>query len=329
MTEPMIRLGLGLVFHIAPSNVPVNFAFSYVISLLAGNHNLVRVPSKKFPQVDVICDAIKRVLAEGKHSRIAEMTKMFRYNQNDEITAALSDCCNARVIWGGDETIRHIRKIPTPVRAVEVAFSDRYSLCALGANGVLEADQASLQRLAEMFYNDTYLMDQNACSSPHLVIWIGEDSSIRLAQERFWESVATLVRAKYDLAPVKAIDKFHTICKESIELQGECNISFNTNYLYRIELDRLSPGIENHRGAFGCFYEYLSEDLECLVPIINNRFQTLTYFGLDIDQFKSFISNRRPGGVDRIVPIGSSLDIGVFWDGYDLIRTLSRVIEVN
>ena len=40
------KLGRGLVFHIAPSNVPVNFAFSLMASLLSGNSNIVRVPSK-------------------------------------------------------------------------------------------------------------------------------------------------------------------------------------------------------------------------------------------------------------------------------------------
>ena len=44
------KFGRGLVFHIAPSNVPVNFAFSLMISLLSGNFNIVRVPSKKFEQ---------------------------------------------------------------------------------------------------------------------------------------------------------------------------------------------------------------------------------------------------------------------------------------
>ena len=45
------RLGRGLVFHIAPSNVPVNFAYSLVAGLLAGNSNIVRVSQKQFPQV--------------------------------------------------------------------------------------------------------------------------------------------------------------------------------------------------------------------------------------------------------------------------------------
>ena len=40
-----ILLGRGTVFHIAPSNVPVNCLYTYVFGLLAGNSNIVRVPS--------------------------------------------------------------------------------------------------------------------------------------------------------------------------------------------------------------------------------------------------------------------------------------------
>ena len=56
------RLGKGVVFHIAPSNVPVNFAFSYLFSLFAGNANIVRVPSKPFAQILLIANAIKEEL---------------------------------------------------------------------------------------------------------------------------------------------------------------------------------------------------------------------------------------------------------------------------
>ncbi len=31
------RIGRGIIFHIAPSNVPVNFAYSFAAGLLAGN----------------------------------------------------------------------------------------------------------------------------------------------------------------------------------------------------------------------------------------------------------------------------------------------------
>ena len=46
-----VRLGRGVVFHSTPSNVPVNFAFSFAAGLLAGNANVVRLPGKPFEQV--------------------------------------------------------------------------------------------------------------------------------------------------------------------------------------------------------------------------------------------------------------------------------------
>ena len=48
------RLGRGVIFHSTPSNVAVNFAFSFAAGLLAGNANIVRLPGKEFAQVDMI-----------------------------------------------------------------------------------------------------------------------------------------------------------------------------------------------------------------------------------------------------------------------------------
>ena len=45
------RLGLGLIFHITPSNIPTNFAYSLIFGLLTGNSNIVKIPSKKFEQI--------------------------------------------------------------------------------------------------------------------------------------------------------------------------------------------------------------------------------------------------------------------------------------
>ena len=32
-------------------------------------------------------------------------------------------------------------------------------------------------------------------------------------------------------------------------------------------------------------------------------------------------------GIDRVVPIGKTLDISTIWDGYDIISQLSRYIK--
>ena len=57
-----LRMGRGVVFHIAPSNVAVNYAYSFAVGFVLGNGGSVRLPSKEFPQVEIINRAIKKVL---------------------------------------------------------------------------------------------------------------------------------------------------------------------------------------------------------------------------------------------------------------------------
>jgi len=34
-------------------------------------------------------------------------------------------------------------------------------------------------------------------------------------------------------------------------------------------------------------------------------------------------------GIDRIVPIGKTMEIGMVWDGYNLTESLSRIISAE
>jgi hypothetical protein len=34
-------------------------------------------------------------------------------------------------------------------------------------------------------------------------------------------------------------------------------------------------------------------------------------------------------GIDRIVPLGRSIEMNYLWDGYNLLRTLTRVIDIK
>jgi len=325
--ETRSRLGLGLAFHIAPSNVPINFAFSFAFSLLAGNANIVRVPSKEFPQPHIVCRAIKRVFSDVKYAELGKDAAFVKYEQDDEITGAFSTTCNARIIWGGDQAIQNIRKLPTPERCVEIAFADRYSFCVMDGSSVFQADDTTIKRLAVSFYNDTYLMDQNACSSPHLIVWLGDDDVVSNAKEKFWSSVHDVTTAKYELQPVNAVDKFTLLCKNAINFDNIRNFKGHGNYIYRLEIDALPPELDALRGIYGFFYEYNTPDLNSLAPVVNEKYQTLTYFGVDKSKLLDFVVKNCLRGIDRIVPIGAALDIGVIWDGYDLARSLSRIID--
>jgi hypothetical protein len=321
------RLGRGLALHIAPANVPVNFAFSLAFGMLAGNANIVRMPEKIFPQSEALCEEMEKLFQEPKYALVGSMNRVIRYPRNDEITAAFSSVCQARILWGGDATIARLRAMPSLPRCVDIAFADRYSLCALSAEEVMTCSNDTLAGLVRGFFNDAYLMDQNACSSPHLVLWVGEENLAKPAAQRFWGALAVYVRDNYTLQPVQAVDKFVDLCRTAIEVPQPTAFSSSGNLLYRVTLKKLPADIHAWRGRNGFFYEHSCADLTCLEEVVGESYQTLTYFGLDPHEIGDFIRNAGLRGIDRIVPVGKALDIGVYWDGLDVISFLSRIIQ--
>jgi hypothetical protein len=291
--------------------------------MLAGNSNVVRVPTKRWPQVDAVCDVLRELLERDEYAGLRAGTTLIRYERDDEITGYFSSLCDARIIWGGDAAVEAIRKIPIPPRCVEITFADRYSCCALGAEAILELDEPGLEALSRAFYNDTYLVDQNACSSPNLVFWLGE--RVQEASERFWAALERSA-SRYDLEPILATDKYASLCDYVMGDYGVKSVVTHGNLIYRAQLDSLRM-VESCRGRFGLFFEYRAKSLDELMRSVTPRWQTLTYFGLRGEELSAFVTERALRGIDRIVPVGSALDIGVFWDGYDLIRSLSRRVQ--
>lgn len=330
------RLGRGLAFHIAPSNVPVNCMYTLVFGLLSGCANIVRVPSKEFPQVDILCRALSNVLKKHKFSEHAERIQVLRYDRDEKnlsgmgMTEFFSSICDVRVIWGGDATVESVRRFPIGTRAKEITFPDRYSFGIIDAQSVREASDDELRELARGFYNDTYLMDQNACSSPHLIVWSEnnhEAAAITEVQDRFWEAVAAEAE-KYDLADIKVSDKYADVC----ELAG--NVAsvkkYHDNLVYVCDVDELgSNSAEKLRGRYGTFFQYVIRDIDKAIPVMDNKkVQTCAVYGIDPGEVKDLVIEKGLEGVDRVVPFGKTLDIDVFWDGYDLIGEMSRVVSL-
>ncbi len=319
-------LGRGLIFHIAPSNVPVNFAYSLVSGILSGNTNIVRVPSLNYEQVDIICDAINKLNDGNIFRPFSKTFALVRYDRSSSATAYFSAICDVRIIWGGDTTIEQIRANKLPARAFDVTFADRYSLCAINADEYIL--EKAPEKIALSFYNDTYLFDQNGCTAPHLVIWLGSDENVKNAKKIFWHSIHELVKLRYKVQSVIAVDKLTSLYDQSINLKNIKRTATEDNLLWRIELQDLPENIDMFRCNSGYFSEYHAASLSEISKIINRKYQTLAYYGIEKSTLSDFIKNKKPGGIDRIVPIGKTTDFSLIWDGFNLIETLTRKIEV-
>ncbi len=323
------RIGRGVVFHIAPSNVPVNYAYSLFSGLMCGNANIVRVPTKDFPQVGIINAALRAVLE--KHKALAPYVALVRYERSREINDVLSSLCDVRVVWGGDATIAEVRNSPLPPRATEITFADRYSLAVLDADhymGLLSGDEGekTAARIASDFYNDTFLSDQNACTSPRIVIWTGR--ARKEAQGRFWDALYALVKEKYPFQKIQAVDKLsleYEACAAGLGKMRE--MEKTDNRLVRLQVYEASPRLMDYRGNCGYFYEYECEDILEIRDLCNDvRCQTIGVLGdgsLVGPVLRSGIK-----GVDRVVPIGHTMDFDLIWDGYDLVERMTRTVRV-
>ncbi len=315
----LIQLGKGIVFHIAPSNVPVNFAYSMVSGLLTGNANIVRVPSKEFSQVVIIADAINCVLE--RYETMRPYIQLVRYGRDIDINNLFSSIADVRVVWGGDQTIAELRKSPLPPRSGEITFADRYSLAVIDSNSYLEIEDK--ERVAVDFYNDTFFTDQNACTSPRVVVWTG--NRIKEAKKEFWEAEHRLVKKKYVLQPIQGINKLTSSFLIAVAEPGAKVEKHPDNLIVRVNISKITKHLMDYCDNSGYFYEYDCKNILEIKALCNDkRCQTIAYIG----DSKAVLPLIKAGvkGIDRVVPMGKTMDFDLIWDGYDLPALLTRSV---
>lgn len=308
----------GTVFHIAPSNVDTIFVYSWMLSLLAGNRNIIRISSKT--EINLLLQVI---IEEIKNfEKISKQTIICTYEHEEAVGEVISLACHTRVIWGGDQTVKTIRQIPLAPLANELAFPDRFSLAVLNSEQVELLDDNALDTLVDKFYNDVFWFDQLACSSPRLVVWIGEKS------ERFWQAFEAKVQAKqYELVAATQVLKYTT----SLLLATEQEVHQVTHaaYFSRIQLEDVSADIRERHCGGGLFYEYEAVELKQVANIIIDKDQTITYFGFEQAQLIRLIKEIVTRGIDRIVPIGQALDFHGLWDGQRFLTSFTREVYLK
>ncbi len=319
------RVGRGEVFHITPSNVPLNFAYSFSFSFLAGNSNIVKVSNKNFEQSEILIKIIKSLFKKKKYKEFRNNNKFIRYKDNEMKTKILSKNADVRMIWGGDSTIYNLKKLETNPKCLDLTFPDRNSLSVINVDKLKSLSKKNFDKLVDDFYNDTYLYNQFACSSPSLIIWVGLYKNSLV--EKFWKSLNEKIKKNYKLEDKEILKKYEN--KVSLLLENK-KISFNklsTSNIYRFNFNKPENDIPEYKVGYGAFIEIKSSNLKILKKIITKKHQTLTYFGFEKKFLKKEILNFFLPGIDRIVPIGNAIDMDIKWDGHDLIYSLTRYIS--
>jgi len=306
----------GLAFHVPPSSVDTMFVYSLAVSLLVGNRNVVRLSQRRSATTEVLIDALNSVAAE--HPAVAAGLAVVSYGHELEPSALLSRHADVRVIWGGDATIETIRALPLAPHATELLFGDRFSLAVVRESGEDPAD------LARRLFNDAYWFDQMGCSSPRLVVGIGDGA--RPLLETLFDGLHAEVRERgyaLELGAVlaKRAAVYGALADRPVRRMRELG-----NELTVLELETLDGFDRTHPGA-GLFYAAAADALDDLAAFVMRKDQTMTVSGFDGPEIARFVRAVNGRGIDRIVPFGEALTFGRFWDGYDLLAELTRRVH--
>jgi Acyl-CoA reductase (LuxC) len=316
---------VGRVFHVAPGNVDTLFVYSWALAYLCGNLNVVRVSGQPS---DVLARLLGVLSAQMEDdAELARGDRFITYEHDQAISEALSRWATHRVVWGGDDTVALFRALPLSAHASERTFGSKFSYSVLAADPYLAAGEETVNRLAAGFFNDVFWFDQMACSSPHLVFWIGAADRMDAALDRFHGALSREIeRRRHRGAASSALHRL------SFAFDLACETDLRAELAHPEFLAvRLPDGAVWRREACGggLFTHVRADEVAQVAAFGQPHDQTVTHFGLTAAELATLARQAGARGVDRLVPIGEALAFDATWDGYDLIGDFLRRVTVR
>lgn len=327
LKNPQFKISpVGKIFHICPANVDTMFVYSMVVGLLMGNKNILRISRRMdSPHVMDLFDKLNYLMQKEEFSLFKNYINIISYEHNDDVSNYLSSSVNARVIWGGDSTIKIFQSFKKAPRTKDVVFADRISMMILNAVNILSCEGKQLEVFLQNFFNDAYTFDQMGCSSPQTIYFLGTKRNCKLAREKLIHAMERHLLSKYDndiysLASLK----INRMVDDALENKI---LSQSGNNLFKLlELNDIRDSHSLHGCGGGYFYYKDCEDITNLKGLKDPRIQTISHFGLSEDELSSIGRLAYGEGIDRIVGVGNALNFHYIWDGYNLFDELSRKV---
>jgi len=309
----------GLVVHWMAGNVPTLGFLSLLQGLLTKNANLIKAPSASDNFLADLLAVLAAVPAGG--AELARCVAVVRYpHERREVAAAISAAADVRVLWGSDESLRHIQALPTGLETSDVVFPARTSLAVI-EGGMLSrnAMAAICRRLAV----DISLFEQKACASPHTVFLETDDPAVL---EAFAEQLHAALEA--------ALANFPKAPPSPRELSALLNLRAQYDIFHRAwypegthftilsdDTLRLGPAVGN-RTVFLRKVSALEQIAELLTPAV----QTVGILVSD-DRFDNLTECYAKRGCVRFSRLGSMTAFESPWDGRMLPQYLVRWVS--
>lgn len=169
MSGYLLAQPLGIILHVAPSNVFVSAVDSLIHGMITKNVNILKLSNidPLFPLL--FAESIKEVDKYGLLSSSFALVD-FR-GGNKEIEQEFKQRCNGIIVWGGEETVLSYRQ-DLPVTTKLIEYGPKYSFGIVTQNGIQVNPP---EEIAQKIAHDVVLWEQRACSAPQAIFIENKD----------------------------------------------------------------------------------------------------------------------------------------------------------
>jgi hypothetical protein len=313
----------GVVFHLPPQNVETVFLYSWILSYLVGNANITRAPTEFGGAVRSVCEMfLEQLEAAGDDSQF-----FVQYSSTSPLNAILSAESDARIVWGGDAKVGVFAPMPLRNGGKAIWFGDRSSFSVMKGEAIGKLDDGARLALAQRLYNDIFIFDQMACSSPHVLFIVGESDRDRPAVAALMEAVSRLALAADQTAGTGHFMRKMVVAFQAAAGGGASAIEWRNPALTTV----LSSPDRRHEERVGGGFLWVDfiDSLAAIRTMARERDQTVTHFGFSAEEVAELADAVALSGVSRLAPVGAALDFDSIWDGYDIPFELTRLVRVN
>jgi hypothetical protein len=304
----------GLVGHWIAGNVPLLGMFSWAMSALLGNRNVIRLSSRQEDLVSPLLETLAECSDTGR--MIAEQTMLVFFDrENRTAHETMSRHCDVRIAWGGREAVEAIQSLPCEWECETVALGPRMSMAVVDPSA---ASPRALQRLA----TDIVYFDQMACSSPQYLFLKGAagetafDEVLQLFTESFATQARAIVRHPLDFSETYRIQLDRT---RLLLEGGQLEHDEQTQWTVAV--------VSDPNRAVTCVNRFLQvipfQDFDTIHRHIPRNVQTVITL-LDAQQTEQFTEGAARYGVCRFPRPGEGNHFENPWDGVPLASRLTR-----
>ena len=303
----------GVVCHWIAGNVPLLGMFSWALSALAGNHNIIRLSTRQDDMVSPMLTLLAEASDAGR--QMAAQTAVLCFDRQEQSGhEKMSQLADVRIAWGGAEAVEAIRALPCSWECEDIVFGPRMSMAVVDPAAI---DDKLLQRLA----TDIVYFDQLACSSPQHV-YVKDRGDGEAAQ--FIDRLSAAFAKQAAANPRHELDHSETyqIALDRTRVLfggGELQHDASTEWTVAV----VDEPVADVQCANRFLQVLLFKQFDEIYPRIPRNIQTVITC-LDTDDAEEFTGRGALRGVCRFPRPGEGNHFENPWDGMPILSRLTR-----